>query len=318
MHKTVRNWLIAAFCLVLFGGIVFTGAMVALGMDFAGLSTVEYETKTHEVQGDFWDIQIAVREADVQLVWAEDGLCRVVCKDREKVNYAVSVTDGMLSVAVQDDRAWYDYIGIFLGQPTVTVYLPRSNYETCWLSTVTGDVSIPKNLSFRELQLGGITGEAECLGRADNLIVQWGSGDVLIDDCDPRELQVITTTGDVEVRESEIGSVRIKTTTGDVELERITATNCYTECDTGEVFMENVTAVGDLQVITTTGDVELEGCDAGNVEVKTTTGDVSASLLSGKLFTAKSDTGRIRIPDSQPGDECQITTDTGDIYVTVE
>ena len=67
-----------------------------------------------------------------------------------------------------------------------------------------------------------------------------------------------------------------------------------------------------------TGDVQLNGCDAAEIYVKTDTGDVRGSLLTEKEFFAKSDTGDVDIPKTNVGGRCEITTDTGDIWIQIQ
>ena len=47
------------------------------------------------------------------------------------------------------------------------------------------------------------------------------------------------------------------------------------------------------------------------------TGDVTGSLCSEKVFIARSDTGHISVPETVNGGKCSITTDTGDIIITL-
>ena len=51
--------------------------------------------------------------------------------------------------------------------------------------------------------------------------------------------------------------------------------------------------------------------------VTTSTGEVTGSLRSEKVFITRSDTGRQDVPKSVTGGRCEITTDTGDIEITV-
>jgi hypothetical protein len=44
---------------------------------------------------------------------------------------------------------------------------------------------------------------------------------------------------------------------------------------------------------------------------------VSGSLLSNKVFTAKTDTGKVSVPNSSNGGKCEITTDTGKIIIEI-
>jgi DUF4097 and DUF4098 domain-containing protein YvlB len=64
--------------------------------------------------------------------------------------------------------------------------------------------------------------------------------------------------------------------------------------------------------------VKFERCDASELYIELDTGDVTGSLLSDKVFIAQSDTGRVNVPKSVTGGRCEITTDTGDIKITVE
>ena len=67
-----------------------------------------------------------------------------------------------------------------------------------------------------------------------------------------------------------------------------------------------------------TGDIELNGCDAGEIFIETDTGNVEGTLLSEKVFVVTTDTGDKRVPNTTSGGRCEITTDTGDIYITIE
>ena len=51
--------------------------------------------------------------------------------------------------------------------------------------------------------------------------------------------------------------------------------------------------------------------------VSTDTGDVTGSLLSAKVFVVTTDTGTVQVPKSTAGGRCEISTDTGDIRITV-
>jgi hypothetical protein len=44
---------------------------------------------------------------------------------------------------------------------------------------------------------------------------------------------------------------------------------------------------------------------------------VKGSLLTDKIFFAKSETGRVIVPESMTGGRCEIKSDTGDIKITV-
>ena len=62
---------------------------------------------------------------------------------------------------------------------------------------------------------------------------------------------------------------------------------------------------------------EALGCDGFNIVIKTDTGDVKGSFASPKNVIASSDTGSVRVPSDHSGERCEITTDTGDIRITI-
>ena len=73
MRRTTKIWL------VLLGCILFVGVMTALKWDFSKLSTVKYETNTHEISEPFGDISLTTDTADIMFALSGDGKCRVEC-----------------------------------------------------------------------------------------------------------------------------------------------------------------------------------------------------------------------------------------------
>ncbi len=57
---------------------------------------------------------------------------------------------------------------------------------------------------------------------------------------------------------------------------------------------------------------------AGEIFVETDTGDVTGSLLTDKVFITQTDTGSIDVSKIADGGKCEISTDTGDIRITMD
>ena len=64
--------------------------------------------------------------------------------------------------------------------------------------------------------------------------------------------------------------------------------------------------------------MEFNHCDAETIYVNTDTGSVTATLLTDKMFIIETDTGSVDVPKSITGGRCEITTDTGNIRITIE
>jgi len=82
--------------------------------------------------------------------------------------------------------------------------------------------------------------------------------------------------------------------------------------------LKNVNAAEKFSIERSTGDVKFDGCDAAEVFVKTDTGDVTGTLLSEKVFIVETDTGKVDVPKTVNGGRCEITTDTGDINISIK
>ena len=297
MRKVTKIWLIVSLALVGFGGLVFTVVMSALGWDFKRLNTVEYEKNSYEITEEFHGILVTADTADVRLVLANDGGCRVVCNESEQEKHAVSVVDGVLKIEALRARAWTDYIGVGLGETSVTVYLPKAEYASVSLQATTADITVDKEFTFTALEIAVTTGDVECFASAQTL-------------------KITTSTGDISVENASVGSVDLSVTSGETELKNLTCESLFSKGNTGDIELENVVVSGKLEIVRTTGDVEFERVDGGEIVVKTSTGDISGTVLTQKEFIAKSNTGKVRVPKTTGG-RCELTTDTGDLEVSI-
>ena len=61
------------FVAVLIGCIIFAGVMTMLRWDFSKLSTVKYETNSHEISETFHAISIKTDTADIIFALSDDG-----------------------------------------------------------------------------------------------------------------------------------------------------------------------------------------------------------------------------------------------------
>ena len=123
------------------------------------------------------------------------------------------------------------------------------------------------------------------------------------------------STGDVKIKKAFFETLDISATTGHVQLEKITCESMNAKVSTGDITMKNVIANKSMALRTSTGDVKFEQCDAPEISIKVSTGDVKGSVLTEKIFIAKTSTGKIKVPKSVTGGRCEITTSTGDIEI---
>lgn len=301
MSKTIKKWLITAASLTALGFIILIGAMAALDFDFSKISTLKYETNTYEVNGDFDKISIDVNITDIVFAQSDDESCQVVCFEAEKVKHSVRCTNGTLTIGVTDNRKWYDYFGISFASPKMTIYLPKSEYASLLIDTDTSDINIPKSFSFNELEIESDTGNVDCMANvSDSIKIESDTGDIGISS--------VSSKCDID----------IKTDTGSIKLTDVDCTNFSAESDTGNISLVNVIAEDGIYVESDTGNVKLKNSDASKLSIETDTGDVTGTLLSEKIFIAKSSTGRVKVPDTESGGKCEIRTATGNIKIDIQ
>lgn len=301
MGKTTKVLLVIGASLILIGCVLFAGVMSMLKWDFAKLSTTKYETNTYTIDRAFSGITVYADTADIAFVLSDDGVCKVECYEEKKVKYAVTVEEDTLVVKVVDNRSWYDHIGINIGSPKLTVYLPERAYAALSVKGSTGNVTIPKDFVF---------------GSVD---ISLSTGDISVDHISTDSLELSVTTGKVTVTGVECaGDITVGVSTGKMYLADIACKNLTTRGSTGNVSLDNVVAAERITIRRSTGDVKLDGCDAAELFVETNTGDVTGSLLTDKVFAAHTDTGRVNIPETGSGGRCEIATNTGNINITVQ
>ena len=244
------------------------------------LSTVRYVTNEHKIAQGHQSVSIVTNTADVAFAPSETGETAVVCFEREKELHTVGVREGTLEIILNDTRKWYEHIGISFASPKITVYLPQKEYESIAVKTSTGDIRL----------------QALCVDALD-LAVSTGK----------------VTATDITCK----GDLRVAVSTGDATLKNVTCQNLTSRGSTGKLSLTRVIAQGTFDLERNTGDLYFDGCDAAEIYSVTDTGDVRGTLLTEKVFIAQSDTGRVEVPKSVTGGRCEITTDTGDIKLSV-
>lgn len=319
MRRSTKIWLITATVFVIFGLILLVGGMTAYNFDFNKLSTVNYTTNTYEVSEDFDKISIDVNMTEIKFVLSDDEQCKIECVETDKIKHSAAVQNGTLVIDTVDTRNWYDHIGIFIGNFKMTVYLPQKSYTSLFVDTDTGDIFIPNDFSFENIEIKGHTADVKCLASVSNTMkIESDTGSINADKLTAENINFTTATGKININSVIAnGKVNIKTNTGTAKLTDISCTSFTAKSDTGHIILKNVVADDSFSVESDTGDVNFEKCDADEVFVKTDTGDVWGTLLSEKIFITESDTGSVDVPKTTTGGRCEIITDTGDIKIAI-
>lgn len=322
MKKATKVWLITGAALVLIGCVLFAGVAALLKWDFTKLATVRYETNTHEISEAFDCISINSDTADIEFVLSEGGNCKVECLDEENLRHSVSVEDDTLTIELIDERSVMDHvnIGMGVGSSRITVYLPKTEYASLLIRESTGYIEMPADFSFKDVDISLSTGDVDFGASASGLLkIRTSTGQIHTQNLSAGELDLTASTGNVTVSGVSCeGDVLVHVTTGKVNLTDLACKNVITSGNTGDIFMKNVLASETFSIERSTGDVAFDACDAAEIFVTTDTGDVSGTLLSDKVFLTQTDTGDVDVPKTITGGRCEITTDTGDVRISIQ
>lgn len=320
MKKTAKAWLVAAASLVVIGCVLFAVVMSTAGRDRSKLSTVIYETNTYEITEAFSDLSLTTDTADIVFAPSGDGKCRVECYEEEHAKHSVSVENNTLTVSINDQRSWDEYIGFTFDSPKITVYLPDTEYGTLAIQESTGNVEIPEEFSFESVDISASTGSIDLGASArDAVRIGTSTGDIQVENISAGSLELSVSTGEVTVTGVKCsGDIAVSVSTGKAQLSDVSCESVISTGTTGNIYLDNVIAADKLSITRSTGNVSFDGSDAAEIIVRTDTGDITGSLLTDKVFIAASDTGSVEVPRTVTGGRCEIDTDTGNIKIEIE
>ena len=180
----------------------------------------EFETHEYEIKENYKDIKIVTDTADIQFILSEKPNTFIVCEEEKNANHSVMVKENTLRIEVNDNKKWYEDIGINLRAPKITVYLGKSEYGNISLKTDIGNILL------------------------DNIIV---TGKIAIE----------TDIGNVKFEECDASEVFIETDTGNVTGSFVTDKVVFAESDTGNIDIPKVIADEKCEIITETGNIKI-------------------------------------------------------------
>lgn len=297
------------------------GSML-LGAFAVGLSSCDKKaTLIHEyaLEGEINNIDFDVSISDVTFKATTDGTKKVVFQETKRMYHTYNVSEGKLQIGFKDERTWNEKIFSF-NDLKVDLYLPSAFYGDLTGKSSTGDISIPSDFSFNNINIELSTGDINLTCNAtESIVLKSSTGKMSLNKLYAKNVTLTSDTGNAELNEVTVyEKITIKRSTGNIKMNSVRAHDYESQSSTGQVNFKDVLIYNHIQIQTSTGDVKLEDSDASTLKIKTSTGDVKGTLLTSKIFYAKSDTGKIDVPKSTEGGMCEIETSTGDISFTIK
>lgn len=317
--KAAKNTLIVALAFIIIGLFISLGGLIAMDFKFTELNTADFVTNTYSVSEEFTNISVKSAECNVRLLFSDDDSCKVVCNERDNITHSVTVENGTLIIDRTDKRKWYEHIGIFFGKMEIIVYLPKTEYESLYVSTVSGDIEVSDDFTFAEADIHNTSGDVNFSAFVNkDLSVKTVSGKIKVNDIQCESVTLQSTSGDVDLSVSVNEELYVKTVSGSIKLTDIQCKNVTAQSTSGGIIFSKVTASGNIHIESTSGKVELLTCDADSLWIKTVSGDVYGRLLTDKIFITNTVSGSIDVPRSTSGGKCEVNTTSGSIKFDIE
>ena len=304
---------------IVVGGLLLTAGAVALGIGIAKQGTKQ-KTETHEyVVDEFTNVNISVDITDVTFYATTDGTRKVVVEETEKLYHTVAVSEGTLDVQFTDARKWSEKI-LSTVDLKVNVYMPSGAYNELNVKLSTGDTVIPGDFTFNNISVTASTGKTTCSASTiENANFVASTGDIKLSSMSAKNLNIKRSTGHINMENvTVIEKITSNLHTGESLYKDVKCADFDHTSTTGKVTFTNTIVANHLNVKTSTGDVRFNDSDVGTAKVETSTGDVKGTILTDHHFIVETDTGKKNYPKYTEGGLFEITTDTGDIDISIK
>lgn len=325
MKKSIWISMIVAGALVL-SGLACIAVGHALGGHKALTDGGRYEGKvirsTFHEDRDFDRIRIDVLAANVELIPSEDDKCRIITEDGENVEYTIRVVEDTLTIRATDKRAWYEYLfGGSMEGSTLKIALPREEYKSLYVHTVSGNVNINVRYTFSEdvtltsdsgtlgtaaavdghLELHTTSGKIYAMGFLNTVTARTTSGKIsfggkTVDgDCTATDVELKTTSGGIAVRKATLNNLTAEVGSGAISLDSLTVTDTIdVDTTSGAVSLLYVTCAA-LTAETTSGRIELTDTVAsGHISAETGSGSIRLERADAETLSLKTTSGSVK------------------------
>ncbi len=256
----VKVSLIIALILLIAGGMLCGFSIGAMHYDMSSLNVGQYAGETIPVEGDFQDILIRNSLEVVRLEPSDDGKCRVEFYSNAKETHEAYIDGEALVIKADDISNWYENIGFFAQEPSITVYLPKSRYRDLRIQTGIGSVEFSSMQFDGDIELHSTTGRVKIRDvTCGNFTSEGNTGDIDLRKVIASGNFVITrNTGSVELDDCDAGACKIETNTGDVEGTFLSDKRFVTRTVTGDIDVPKDGDGGRCEITTGSGDIEIE------------------------------------------------------------
>ena len=301
--------------------LLLTGGVV-LAIGISNQQNLKTVSNTYEITDAFSDIKVDVSSAKVNFYVSEDSSVKVIYEGLKKDAPDASVKDNIFTITQNQNKKWYEYIFSFdwFVSRKFSIYLPSGEYENLNIKLSSGDLTMPKDFTFRSVNVkvssGSITSSASS---KNELNYESSSGKINISDVTAKTMNIKTSSGSVTLSNANISDdINIGVSSGKVVLSDVSGANLDVKTSSGSITLKNTVITNNIKAKVSSGSVYFEDSDAETLDIEVSSGSVSGTLLSSHIFSAHSSSGRVNVPETTEGGLCRINVSSGSINITIK
>ena len=289
-------------------------AAAGLGCILSSLNNIGGKTVEKEytfANAGITALEIESGAAEVELIPVSGEVCRVVCTEDAGHSSKIWMNEGTLHI--ERAKKW-TLFSVSLSDSYIRVYLPQAEYQSLWIKTSSGSVSVPKGFRFRVAIIAASSGGVGFASDVtEEMNIQTSSGGVAITGASPASLFVSASSGDMTLSDMGPGSASLRISSGSLRLSDMNCGDLDAESSSGSIRLSDVICAGKLTLDCTSGSIKLEDCDAAALRIECTSGSVTGHLLTSKTYVASAVSGSVRVPEGTSGGICEVRTTSGSI-----
>lgn len=258
MKTAGKRTLMIAVILIAAGIVAAVAGFVMIGGDMTRLSTAVMTEETYIVEEPFNGIFINTELGNVNLALSQTDQNYVVSRAYESLKTAVEVEGDTLSIVQSGSWEWQENVGVFFGEPGITVYLTETEFEKLSVGMGDGDVYVPDDFRFTDVMINTLWGDIEFRGAVQK---EYSSesvfGDITLSDVNAETIFCKSEQGNIRLKNCDAGSLELETLNGDIEGSLLSGKDFTVDAGYGGAKVPADASGGECQITTLYGDVKM-------------------------------------------------------------
>ena len=308
-----------AVILLVAGVIIFGVGFAFMKFDFSSMNTMKTETVTYYADSGFWDIEIDGGSSRVTVMPWDGDHCKIVCTEAEKITHTVTIENCTLRITEQDNRSWREYIGIFMQDMAIDVYLPQNKYEDLKINNSSGGIVISEGFCFEYVSAKASSGGIKVSGvSATDIELSASSGGITAQSLEVGgTLTLDINSGGIKLSDVKCTDVSAKTSSGGIKVSGVSATDIELSASSGGITAQSLEVGGTLTLDINSGGIKLSDVKCTDVSVEAGSGSVTLSnVIAFENMKLKTSSGSVKLKASD-AENIEIKTGSGSVSGTL-